>query len=71
MGYDFALRRGFLPNPCRMCLFVQRRPKNRDHKVCKIRSAFIQLQPTHHAVLCEILRNPRFLNCLSVVRAAA
>ena len=63
MGYDFALpRKDSWPIPAEYYLFVQGWPKNRNDKVCKIGSAFIQLQPTHYAVLCEILRHSRFLN---------
>src|SRR5437879_8685287 len=48
--------------PAKTFLFVEGWPEDRDDKMRKIRSAFIQLQPTHHTVLRQILRHARFRN---------
>src|ERR1700674_106422 len=48
--------------PGEVFLFVEGGPQDRDDKMRKIRSSFIQLQPTHHAMLRQILRNARIRN---------
>src|SRR6202521_3647404 len=48
--------------PGEVFLFVEGGPQDRDDKMRKIRSPFIQLQPTHHAMLRQILRNARIRN---------
>src|SRR5215470_1146678 len=43
-------------------LVVKDRAQDRDRKVGEVRSAFVELQPAHHAMLCQILRYTCFRN---------
>src|SRR5207302_11179720 len=53
-----------IPGRCwpKAFLLFEGRPQDGDDKMRKIRRAFIHLQPTHHAVFRQILRNARFRN---------
>src|SRR5215467_6221978 len=77
-GKFFSFWTNPFPNLCGKLLFVQNGPQDGNSEMGEVRGTLIKLQPSHHAMVGEVLRYFRFWDSqvfrelwLDGVRAAA